>query len=204
MADGGCIDDGPDGANNQNSCALHPFKGADFPYLAANVKYAGTNNTILPAYTVKNIKGAKIGFIGMTLKDTPTIVTASGVAGLEFTDEVQTANALVPVLRSQGVNAIVVLIHQGGTRARRPSPGPNSKPYTVETAYDCRVRQGGSRARRRLADHPHRQGPRPGHRHGRLGPHAPAVRLRHPGPGRPGPSRHLGVVVRSPLHRDER
>ena len=62
---------------------------------------------------MKNIKGAKIGFIGMTLKDTPSIVTASGVAGLEFTDEVATANALVPVLRAQGVKAIVVLIHQG-------------------------------------------------------------------------------------------
>src|SRR5690242_4244800 len=129
MADGGCIDDGPDGANNQNSCALHPFQGADFPYLAANVKYAGTNQTILPPYTVKNIKGAKIGFIGMTLRDTPTIVTASGVAGLEFTDEVQTANALVPVLRKQGVNAIVVLIHQGGTPGQQTWIGPDGKPY---------------------------------------------------------------------------
>ena len=54
----------------------------------------------------------------MTLKDTPNIVTASGIEGLEFTDEVQTANALVPVLKAQGVKAIVVLIHQGGVRAR--------------------------------------------------------------------------------------
>ena len=120
-----------------------PFQGADFQYLAANVKYAGTNKTILPAYTIKNIKGAKIGFIGMTLKDTPTIVTASGVAGLEFTDEVETANALVPVLKAQGVNAIVVLIHQGGTpgpadldRARRQAVHGQTRPTT------SRVRQG--------------------------------------------------------------
>ena len=72
------------------------------------------NKTILPPYSVKNVKGAKIGFIGMTLEDTPNIVTASGVEGLDFTDEVATANALVPVLKKQGVNAIVVLIHQGG------------------------------------------------------------------------------------------
>ena len=137
MADGGCVDDGPDGANNQNSCALHPFKGADFPYLAANVKYAGTNDTILPAYTVKNVRGAKIGFIGMTLKDTPSIVTAAGVAGLEFTDEVATANALVPVLRKQGVNAIVVLIHQGGVPGQETWFGPDNKPYTVNPSYDA-------------------------------------------------------------------
>ncbi|HEX5089776.1 MAG TPA: bifunctional metallophosphatase/5'-nucleotidase, partial [Nocardioides sp.] len=97
LAHGGCIDDG-DGLNNQNSCPDGSFAGADFDYLAANVKYAGTDETILPAYTVKNVKGAKIGFIGMTLEDTPSIVTASGVAGLEFDDEVATANALVPVL----------------------------------------------------------------------------------------------------------
>jgi 2',3'-cyclic-nucleotide 2'-phosphodiesterase (5'-nucleotidase family) len=119
LANGGCIDDG-DGENNQNSCPDGTFAGADFPYLAANVLYKGTNDTILPAYTVKNVNGAKIGFIGMTLKDTPTIVTASGVAGLEFKDEVQTANALVPVLKKKGVNAIVVLIHQGGTPPRGP------------------------------------------------------------------------------------
>ena len=114
MADGGCIDDG-DGANNQNSCPDGTFEGADFDYLAANVVKEGTNETILPAYSIEKIKGAKIAFIGMTLEETPDIVTASGIAGLEFQDEVETANALVPVLKAQGVNAIVVLIHQGGS-----------------------------------------------------------------------------------------
>jgi 5'-nucleotidase len=124
LAAGGCIDDG-EGENNQNSCAAHEFEGADFTYLAANVKYAGTNETILPPYWIKNFKGgAKIAFIGMTLKDTPTIVTKSGVEGLEFTDEAETANALVPVLKRRGVNAIVVLIHQGGT--------PATTTYTAE------------------------------------------------------------------------
>jgi len=142
MADGGCIDDGPNGENNQNSCALHPFQGADFPYLAANVKYEGTNQTILPAYTVKNIKGAKIGFIGMTLRDTPSIVTAAGVAGLEFTDEVDTANALVPVLRAQGVKAIVVLIHQGGVPGQQTWVGPDGKTYKVSPTYDAACAKG--------------------------------------------------------------
>ncbi|MEP6650159.1 MAG: bifunctional metallophosphatase/5'-nucleotidase [Lapillicoccus sp.] len=145
MQNGGCIDDGT-GANNQNSCALHTFQGADFQYLAANVKYAGTNQTILPAYTVKKFKGAKIGFIGMTLRDTPSIVTASGVAGLEFTDEVKTANALVPVLRKQGVNAIVVLIHQGGTPNQQTWIGPDGKPYTVNPTYDYTCAKGGTLA----------------------------------------------------------
>ncbi len=136
MENGGCIPGDP------TSCALHTFQGADFPYLAANVKYAGTDTTILPAYTVKNIKGAKIGFIGMTLKDTPSIVTAAGVAGLQFTDEVKTANALVPVLRKQGVNAIVVLIHQGGSPGQQTWYGPDNTPYTVNPSYDAACADG--------------------------------------------------------------
>jgi 5'-nucleotidase len=111
---GGCIDDG-DGANNQNSCPTGSFPGASFDILAANVIETASGKTILPAYTIKNVNGAKIAFIGMTLKDTPNIVTAAGVAGLKFTDEVETANALVPVLKKNNVNAIVVLIHQGGS-----------------------------------------------------------------------------------------
>ncbi|KQX61605.1 bifunctional UDP-sugar hydrolase/5'-nucleotidase [Angustibacter sp. Root456] len=136
MQSGGCIDDGT-GANNQNSCADHEFEGADFTYLAANVKYSGTNKTILPPYWIKTFAdGAKVGFIGMTLKDTPTIVTKSGVEGLTFTDEAQTANALVPVLRRQGVKAIVVLIHQGGTPATTTYTAEHGT-YNVAPPFDA-------------------------------------------------------------------
>jgi 5'-nucleotidase len=57
----------------------------------------------------------------MTLSDTPTIVTPSGVAGLTFHDEVETVNNLVPKLHKKGVEAIVVLIHEGGFSDGGPS-----------------------------------------------------------------------------------
>lgn len=117
MQQGGCIHDGWSGENNQNSCPNHRFAGADFRYLAANVKWNDGKThhrpTLFPAVKVMKVEGIKVGFIGMTLKDTPSIVTASGVQGLKFTDEVRTANRLVPGLRERGVNAIVVLLHQG-------------------------------------------------------------------------------------------
>lgn len=91
------------------------FAGADFRYLAANVFYEGTNRTILPAFRVRTFPhGIRIAFIGMTLEATPTIVTPSGVAGLEFRDEADTVNRLVGQLRRQGIRNIVVLIHEGG------------------------------------------------------------------------------------------
>ena len=47
------------------------------------------------------------------------IVAPTGVARLEFRDEAETVNALVPELKARGVEAIVVLIHEGGLPDRR-------------------------------------------------------------------------------------
>jgi len=126
MQNGGCrVDDG---------CydPPHTFPGADFQYLSANVTQDSTGQTLFPPVWVKQVAGVKVGFIGMTLKDTPTIVTAAGVAGLTFHDEVTTANRYAQVLQKQGVKAIVVLLHQGGV--------PASTAYN----YDCNANGPGS------------------------------------------------------------
>jgi 5'-nucleotidase len=91
-----------------------PFEGAKFKWLSANVIATATGKPLLPAYGIKTLNGVKVAFIGMTLKATPTIVTPTGVAGLEFRDEAQTVNALIPELRAQGIESIVVLVHEGG------------------------------------------------------------------------------------------
>lgn len=91
-----------------------PYPGADFPWLAANVVKEGTNRTVLPPFWIKKFQGVKVGFIGMTLEDTPSLVAQSGIEGWDFKDEVETANRLVPKLRRLGVQAIVVLLHEGG------------------------------------------------------------------------------------------
>ncbi|HET9356123.1 MAG TPA: bifunctional metallophosphatase/5'-nucleotidase [Sphingomicrobium sp.] len=97
----------------RRSCALEPFAGAGFQYLAANVLEG--NDTILPATAIRDIGGVRIGFIGMTLKGTATLVSPDGVKGLTFLDEAGTANALVPYLKSAGAQAIVLLIHEGAS-----------------------------------------------------------------------------------------
>ncbi|MGW5815077.1 bifunctional metallophosphatase/5'-nucleotidase [Streptomyces noursei] len=108
------------------------FRGADFPYLAANVTDDRTGKPILKPYTVWQHKGVKIGFIGVTLKGTPDIVNADGVKGLTFHGEVETINKYAKVLDRQGVKAIVALIHEGGMPASTSyngdcdSPGPGA------------------------------------------------------------------------------
>jgi 5'-nucleotidase len=92
----------------------HPFAGAKFQYLAASTVEKTTGKTIFPPYEIRTFDGIPVAFIGLTLKGTPNIVSPVGVAGLEFRDEADTVNALVPELRARGVEAIVVLIHEGG------------------------------------------------------------------------------------------
>ena len=94
------------------------FPGARFRYLAANVRTA-TGETLFPATALRTFgKGpntVRVGFIGLTLKETPTLVVPSAVASLRFEDEAETINALVPKLRAEGAAAVVVLLHQGVT-----------------------------------------------------------------------------------------
>jgi 5'-nucleotidase len=90
------------------------FAGADFEFLAANVVVDETGETLFAPYTIRNFQGVKVAFIGMTLEGTPSIVTQAGVAGLTFKDEAETVNALVPQLQQNNVEAIVVLLHEGG------------------------------------------------------------------------------------------
>ena len=113
MQNGGC-----EKHTTRVPCRVEPFGGATFQFLAANV-HRSDGQTILPGSAVRQFGPVKIGFIGMTLKETATLVTPAGVAGLAFADEAASANALVPMLKAQGADAVVLLIHQGG------KPGEN-------------------------------------------------------------------------------
>jgi 5'-nucleotidase len=92
----------------------HSFPGAKFHYLAASTIEKDTGKTVFPPYEIREFDGVPLAFIGLTLKGTAEIVSPVGVAGLEFRDEADTVNALVPELKARGVEAIVVLIHEGG------------------------------------------------------------------------------------------
>ena len=92
----------------------HPFTGAKFRYLAASTIEKSTGKPVLPAYEIREFDGVPVAFIGLTLKGTPGLVSPVGVADLEFRDEAETVNALIPELKARGVEAIVVLIHEGG------------------------------------------------------------------------------------------
>ncbi|MGN1055637.1 MAG: bifunctional metallophosphatase/5'-nucleotidase [Comamonas sp.] len=119
LAQGGC-----EAYTQRTPCQVNPsFEGAQFPMLAANV-LTDDGRSLLPATGLKTFtqdgQSVTVGFIGMTLKDTPKLVMESAVQGLRFTDEAQTANALVPQLLGQGADIIAVLLHEGGKTHTSP------------------------------------------------------------------------------------
>jgi 5'-nucleotidase len=148
MQNGGCFPitaDKTRGIVGVDTCMNNGnFEGAKFRYLAANVIDEKTGNTLFPPYAVRSIGGIKIGFIGVTLKDTPSVVTPAGVAGLKFADEVSTINKLVPELQRQGVAFIVVLLHQGAATSAetindKDCPGFNGDALKIADSLDRAV-----------------------------------------------------------------
>ncbi|WP_051815665.1 bifunctional metallophosphatase/5'-nucleotidase, partial [Glycomyces tenuis] len=102
------------------------YAGAEFPYLGANVVDEDTGEPVLEPYWIKQFRGGvKVGFIGMTLEGTGDIVAESGIEGIEFLDEVETADKYAEELRDKGVNSIVVLLHEGGY------------PVEEDTGHEC-------------------------------------------------------------------
>lgn len=114
IIDGGCT-----GAPNVDSCFTDStgdttFDGADFPYLGANVLDTATGEPVLPEYSIIETGGVKLGLIGVVTSDVPTLVTPTGIVGLTFEDEATAINRVASELQAQGVQALAVLIHEGG------------------------------------------------------------------------------------------
>ena len=117
------------GGNHANGPFIERrWRGATFPYVNANVVTTGKKKKFLiPPYVVKELGKVKVGVIGAVLKETPTIVTPTGVAGLSFLDEITAINAQVKELKKRNVRTIVVTIHQGAFQATYEGPtAPNT------------------------------------------------------------------------------
>lgn len=108
MQEGGC-----DKFTSREPCGLEQFSGATFTYLAGNVAN-DVGETVFPATAIRDFGPVKVGFMGLTLKDTKSLVSPAATRGYRFLDEAKTANTLARQLRSQGADMVVLLIHQGG------------------------------------------------------------------------------------------
>jgi 5'-nucleotidase len=109
------------------------FVGAGYYYLTANVVNNSTNSTLFAPYMIQEIEGIPVAFIGVSLKNTPTVVTPSGVKGYSFLDEADSINAAVKKLKEKGIKTIVVLIHNGGEQDGLASESLNLSGPIIDT-----------------------------------------------------------------------
>ena len=116
------------------------YPGADFPWLAANVVNTTTGKTILPGTTVRTVRGVKVGYIGMTLEATPTLVAQSGIRGIEFRDEVETANRAARELRRVGYRRSSCCCTRAGSRPVRINSAPASPARWSRSRRTCILR----------------------------------------------------------------
>ncbi|WAC69519.1 ExeM/NucH family extracellular endonuclease [Microbacterium sp. SL75] len=96
---------------------------ADFPYLAANVFKDG--KPLLQEYAIFEVDGVRVGVIGAITQSTPTLVTPSGIQGIEFREPVAEVNRVVAEIDDQ-VDVIVAQYHEGS--------GAGEKTTTLEQA----------------------------------------------------------------------
>ncbi|MDP3907935.1 bifunctional UDP-sugar hydrolase/5'-nucleotidase [Novosphingobium sp.] len=118
---GGCVQH-----TARKPCQVERFTGASFRFLAAST-YTADGKTLFPASGLrtygKGKRRVEVGFIGLTLKGTPDLVSPDGIRGLTFGDEADAINGEAARLRRGGADAVVVMIHQGGYTSGRPDPG---------------------------------------------------------------------------------
>lgn len=99
------------GGEHEDGTSIEGYDGADFDILSANMVDDSTGELIMKPYTVKEVDGAKIGFIGITTTETPNMIVQTGNENLRVIDETEAINKYTNELKEQGVKAIVVLAH---------------------------------------------------------------------------------------------
>ncbi|MCW4458814.1 bifunctional UDP-sugar hydrolase/5'-nucleotidase [Microbacterium sp. MPKO10] len=97
---------------------------ANFPYLGANVYEEGTENPVLDEYTIIEVDGISVGIIGAVTQEVPSLVSKSGIEGLEFGDPVKAVNRVAEQLsdgdEANGEADVIVAEYHEGASAGTP------------------------------------------------------------------------------------
>ncbi|WP_076850184.1 5'-nucleotidase C-terminal domain-containing protein [Rubeoparvulum massiliense] len=89
---------------------LELTKVANFPVLGANVEKDG--KSLLTPYVIKELDGIKVAIFGLSTPETKTKTHPKNVEGVEFTDPVAKAEAMVKELEGKA-DVIIALVHLG-------------------------------------------------------------------------------------------
>jgi 5'-nucleotidase len=134
---------------------------ADWAYLGANVYDKGTTNPALPEYQVVEIDGLDVGFVGVVTEETPTLVTPSGIADLDFGDPVEALNRVTAQLQDGDpangeADVVVGLVHEGAS-AGTPDGATLEEEVAAGGAFADIVNETDARVAAIFTGHTHKQ-----------------------------------------------
>jgi len=90
-------------------------EGLDTPVLAANITRTDTGEVMDGAepYMIKNMKGVKVGIIGLDTPEIEHFVEKSKLKGLRFNGAAETIRKYLPEVKKKGADIVMVLSHLG-------------------------------------------------------------------------------------------
>ncbi len=103
----------------------NPEGGANWQYLAANVRKRSDGSPALPdvaaspgtsdgaTWMATTAGGVKVGFVGAVTEDLPSLVSPSGIADIKVTSIIDETNKAADALDAAGADVIVMLVHEG-------------------------------------------------------------------------------------------
>lgn len=98
---------------NYGQGVLDKFIGdAQFPVLSANIRQSDGGEKYTP-YIIEDVKGVKVGILGLTTVGIPVWEKPENIEGLRFDDAVEIAKTYVPKMKEEGATVIVALAHSG-------------------------------------------------------------------------------------------
>lgn len=119
-------------------------KAANFPILSANtikdnkpilqdVVYDSGHKTNNGCNYITEVGGVKVGFFGITTPETATKTNPANMVGVTFADCLETTNEQISILKSQGAEVIVGIMHLGVDPS---SEEKNRSTFIAENAED--------------------------------------------------------------------
>ncbi|SEC97908.1 5'-nucleotidase [Nocardioides exalbidus] len=123
----------------------NPEGGANWQYIAANVRKKSDGQYALPDVTARTpdpadtsdggtwtttvAGGVKIGFIGGVTEDLPSLVSPSGIADVAVSSIINETNAAADRLKAQGADMVVLLVHEGAPDTSLASASSNNNAF---------------------------------------------------------------------------
>ncbi|GAB6937933.1 5'-nucleotidase C-terminal domain-containing protein [Isoptericola variabilis] len=91
----------------------NPYGGAQWQYVAANLKMKATGDDAVPATWIKDFGDVQVGFVGAVTEELEALVSPAGIADVDVRGVVGSVNAEADALKAEGADLVVMLVHEG-------------------------------------------------------------------------------------------